>query len=213
MGRQLRPLYLRYVELKNKQARLNGFEDYGDQWRQKYETTQLESIVKNLYQQVEPLYKQLHAYIRRQLYRTYGAQHINLTGPLPAHLLGDMWGRFWVNLNGIGQPYPEKPSSDPTDEMCRQNYTVERMFRMANDFYRSMGLKGVPHSFWNLSMLQKPTDRDVVCHATAWDFNDARDFRIRMCTRITFEDFQTAHHELGHIQYYMQYASQPIAFR
>ena len=90
VGRQLRPLYLRYVDLTNKQARLNGFEDYGDQWRHNYDTTELEVIVKNLYQQVEPLYKQLHAYIRRQLYRTYGAENISLTGTLPAHLLGDM---------------------------------------------------------------------------------------------------------------------------
>lgn len=213
VGRQLRPLYLRYVTLKNKQARLNGFKDYGDQWRQKYETTELESIVKNLYLQVEPLYKQLHAYVRRQLYQTYGAEHINLTGALPAHLLGDMWGRFWVNLNGIAQPYPDKPSSDPSDEMRRQNYTVERMFRMGDEFYRSMGLKGVPPTFWNLSMLERPSDREVVCHATAWDFNDAQDFRIRMCARVNFEDFQTIHHELGHIQYFMQYAFQPLAFR
>lgn len=213
VGRQLRPLYLRYVDLTNKQARLNGFEDYGDQWRHNYDTTELEVIVKNLYQQVEPLYKQLHAYIRRQLYRTYGAENISLTGTLPAHLLGDMWGRFWLNLNGISQPYPDKPSSDPSDEMRRQNYTVDRMFRMGDEFYRSMGLKGVPHTFWNLSMLEKPADRDVMCHATAWDFNDARDFRIRMCSRVVFEDFQTVHHELGHIQYFMQYASQPIAFR
>lgn len=204
VGRQLRPLYLRYVELSNKQAQLNGYADYGDQWRQRYETTELESIVQNLYAQVEPLYKQLHAYVRRQLYNTYGADKINLRGTLPAHLLGDMWGRFWVNLNSAVQPYPNKPSTDPTPEMIRQNYTVERMFRTGNMFYTSMGLLPVPETFWNLSMLEKPTDgREVVCHATAWDFYDAKDFRIRMCARVVFEDFQTVHHELGHIQYFM----------
>ena len=120
VGRQLRPLYLRYIELRNKQARLNGYEDYGDQWRQEYETEQLESLVHDLYQQVEPLYQQLHAYVRRQLYRTYGPQHIDLTGTLPAHLLGDMWGRFWINLNSIAQPYPDKPSTDPSHQMLSQ---------------------------------------------------------------------------------------------
>ena len=94
-----------------------------------------------------------------------------------------------------------------------QNYTVQRMFRMADDFYRSMGLKGVPDTFWNLSMLERPSDREVSCHATAWDFSDGRDYRIRMCARVNFEDFQTAHHELGHVQYYMQYADQPLVFR
>lgn len=204
VGRQLRPLYLRYVELKNQEARLNGFTDYGDQWRQKYETTELETIVKSLYAQVEPLYKQLHAYIRRKLYQTYGPDKVDLRGPLPAHLLSDMWGRFWVNLNEIAIPYPEKPSTDPTPEMIRQNFTAERMFRTGNDFYTSMGLKPVPDTFWTKSMLEKPTDgREVICHATAWDFYDGEDFRIRMCTRVVFEDFQTVHHELGHIQYFM----------
>ena len=126
VGRQMRPLYIRYVELKNKLARLLGYADYGDQWRQKYETKEMESIVRALYAQVEPLYKQLHAYIRRQLYKTYGAQYIDLRGPLPAHLLSDMWGRFWINLNEIAQPYPDKPSVDPSPEMIRQNYTVQR---------------------------------------------------------------------------------------
>ena len=203
VGRQLRPLYLRYVALKNKQARLNNYADYGDQWRQKYETTEMEKIVQDLYDQVEPLYKQLHAYIRRKLYNAY-PNKIDLRGPLPAHLLGDMWGRFWVNMNEIAMPYPEKPSTDPTPEMTRQNYTSEMMFRKGNEFYTSMGLKAVPDTFWNLSMLEKPTDgREVVCHATAWDFYDAKDFRIRMCARPVFEDFQTVHHELGHIQYFM----------
>ena len=203
VGRQLRPLYLRYVELKNKQARLNGYADYGDQWRQKYETTEMETIVADLYAQVEPLYKQLHAYIRKKLYDVYGPSRIDRRGPLPGHLLSDMWGRFWVNLNEIAQPYPEKPSSDPSPEMIRQNYTAERMFRTGNQFYTSMGLKPVPETFWNLSMLEKPSDREVICHATSWDFYDSEDFRIRMCTRVVFEDFQTVHHELGHIQYFM----------
>jgi hypothetical protein len=115
-----------------------------------------------------------------------------------------MWGRFWVNLNPIAIPYPDKPSTDPSPEMIRQNYTAERMFRTGNDFYTSMGLLPVPDTFWNFSMLEKPNDgREVICHATAWDFYDAKDFRIRMCTRVVFEDFQTVHHELGHIQYCM----------
>ena len=145
--------------------------------------------------------------------QVYGPKHIDLKGPLPVHLLSDMWGRFWVNLNGIAQPYPDKPSTDPSSEMLRQNYTTEHMFRLGDEFYRSMGLIGVPNTFWSKSMLEKPADRDVICHATSWDFNDSKDFRIRMCTRVTFEDFQTVHHELGHIQYFMQYAFQPMFYR
>lgn len=213
VGRAIRPLYIKYAELKNKLARLNDYDDYGDQWRQKYETSHLETQVRDLYRQVEPLYRQLHAYVRRRLYETYGSGVIDLQGPLPAHLLGDMWGRFWSGLNNIVQPYPNKTSIDPTPAMIAQNYTVRQMFELGNDFFVSMGLKPVPDTFFNLSMLEKPSDRDVVCHATAWDFYDGKDFRIRMCTTVSFTDFLTIHHELGHTQYQMQYAHLPIEYR
>ena len=98
VGRQIKPLYARYVQLKNKLAVLNGFQDAGDQWRSKYETEDFEGDVLRLYSELEPLYKELHAYIRRKLYDVYGGELINLQGPLPAHLLSDMWGRFWNNL-------------------------------------------------------------------------------------------------------------------
>ncbi|KAI9552326.1 hypothetical protein GHT06_022691 [Daphnia sinensis] len=213
VGRAIRPLFATYVHLQNKQARLNGYEDYGDEWRQKYETKELESIVHDLYKQVEPLYRQLHAYVRRRLYETYGPSVIDLKGPLPAHLVGDMWGRFWSDLGDIVRPYPNKTSVDPTPAMIAQNYTVRRMFEMGNDFFVSMGLKPVPDTFFNLSMLEKPTDREVVCHATAWDFSDGKDFRIRMCASVSFSDFLTIHHELGHTQYQMQYAHLPYGYR
>ncbi|EFX65684.1 hypothetical protein DAPPUDRAFT_65345 [Daphnia pulex] len=214
VGRAIRPLYVKYVDLENRHARLNGYEDYGDQWRQKYETKELESIVQQLYKQVEPLYRQLHAYVRRKLYETYGAGVVDITGPLPAHLVGDMWGRFWSDLGDIVQPFRNNKSSvDPTPAMMAQNCTVRRMFEMGSDFFVSMGLKPVPETFFNLSMLEKPSDREVVCHATAWDFNDGQDFRIRMCAGVSFSDFLTVHHELGHIQYQMQYAHLPYGYR
>lgn len=204
VGREIRPLYLRYVELANKRAQLNGYTDTGDQWRQKYETTQMESIVKDLYNQIEPLYKQLHAYVRRKLYEVYGPDIISLRGPLPGHLLGDMWGRSWINLNPAVQPYPDTMMIDPTEEMINQNYTVDQMFRIGNEFYTSMGMLSVPELFWNKSMLEKPTDgRQVVCQPTAKDFYDGQDFRIRMCAQVNFEDFQTAHYQLSQTQYFM----------
>jgi hypothetical protein len=213
VGRLMYPLYQNYVRWKNEAAVLDGYDDYGDKWRQKYETDELESIVEKLYQEIDPLYRQLHAYIRRRLYNAYGPDVIDLKGPLPAHLLGDMWGRFWSGLNDIAQPYPGKTSVDPTPALQKQNYTVRKMFEMGNDFFVSMGLKPVPETFFNLSLLEKPIDREVICHATAWEFSDGKDFRIRMCSKINFDDFLTVHHELGHIQYFMQYSHQPIGYR
>jgi len=215
VGQQIKPLYARYVELKNKLAVLNGFTDLGDEWRARYETDDFESDVTELYSQLEPLYKELHAYIRRKLYDVYGPEYIDITGPLPAHLLSDMWGRFWNNLYQFAEPFSGKPPIDPSPAMKEQNYTVLKMFHTGDDFYAAMGLYRVPDTFWDLSMLEKPEDgREVICHATAWDFYDAKDYRIRMCTRdFNFEDLNTIHHELGHIQYDQHYKTLPQVYR
>ena len=101
VGGQIKPLHERYVELKNKLASIRGFKDYGDEWRQKYEMDGFQSEVMNIYEELRPLYMELHAYIRRKLYGLYGEDHIDLKGPLPAHLLSDMWGRFWNNLYSV----------------------------------------------------------------------------------------------------------------
>merc|ERR1712018_806614 len=126
-----------------------------------------------------------------------------------------MWGRFWNNLYKHLGPYPDKPNLDPSEAMKEQGYDVLKMFQTGDDFYAAMGLYRVPDTFWDLSMLEKPDDgRDVICHATAWDFYDGKDFRIRMCTRdYNFEDLNTIHQELGHIQYQHQYSHLPIVFR
>jgi len=139
---------------------------------------------------------------------------VDLQGTLPAHLLSDMWGRFWNNLYQFVEPFSGKPAIDPTEEMKKQNYTVRKMFQTGDDFYAAMGLYRVPDSFWKLSMLEKPEDREVICHATAWDFYDGNDFRIRMCTEeFKFQDLNTIHHELGHIQYQQQYKTLPQVYR
>jgi hypothetical protein len=201
--------------MKNKKSVLKNYKDLGDEWRSRYETETFQQDIENLYSELEPLYRELHTYVRRKLYNTYGGDVVDLRGPLPAHLLGDMWGRFWNNLYEMVEPFQGKPAVNPSPAMKTQNYTVLKMFQTGDDFYASMGLKRVPSSFWNLSMLTKPTDgREVLCHATAWDFSDGQDFRIRMCARDgSFEDLNTIHHELGHIQYYQQYKDQPSVYR
>uniref|UniRef100_H2YVV0 Angiotensin-converting enzyme n=1 Tax=Ciona savignyi TaxID=51511 RepID=H2YVV0_CIOSA len=87
------------------------------------------------------------------------------------------------------------------------------MFHVADDFFGDMGLARCPEEFWSGTMFTKPDDRDVVCHASAWDFYNRKDFRIKMCTQINQNDFVTIHHELGHIQYYLQYKHLPVSFR
>ncbi|XP_059943107.1 angiotensin-converting enzyme 2 isoform X2 [Mesoplodon densirostris] len=222
VGKQLRPFYEEYVVLENEMARANNYEDYGDYWRGDYEVTgagdydysrdQLITDVERTFAEIKPLYEQLHAYVRAKLMDAYPSR-INPTGCLPAHLLGDMWGRFWTNLYPLTVPFGEKLSIDVTKEMQNQSWDAKRIFKEAEKFFVSIGLPSMTQEFWENSMLTEPGDgRKVVCHPTAWDLGKG-DFRIKMCTKVTMDDFLTAHHEMGHIQYDMAYATQPYLLR
>ncbi|XP_036127492.1 angiotensin-converting enzyme 2 isoform X1 [Molossus molossus] len=222
VGKQLRPLYEEYVVLKNEMARGNNYEDYGDYWRGDYETegadgynysrNQLIEDVERIFLEIKPLYEHLHAYVRAKLMDTYPS-HISPTGCLPAHLLGDMWGRFWTNLYPLTVPFRKKPNIDVTEAMLNQSWDAEKIFKKAEEFFVSIGLGNMTQGFWDNSMLTEPSDgRKVVCHPTAWDLGN-NDFRIKMCTKVTMEDFLTAHHEMGHIKYDMAYAEQPYLLR
>ncbi|ODM96978.1 Angiotensin-converting enzyme [Orchesella cincta] len=180
----------RYVALKNKLARANGYKDYGDELRQNYETLSFETDIRNLYEEMKPLYMELHAYVRRKLYDVYGPEVVD-----------------------INVPFPDRPNLDITDALIAQNYTVRSLFEKADEFYKSMGLLPLPNSFYNLSMLERPDDRPVICHPISTDLHDGKDFRIRMCASVGYFNFLTIQHELGHIQYFMQFAHQPAVYR
>uniref|UniRef100_A0A8C7HP41 Angiotensin-converting enzyme n=1 Tax=Oncorhynchus kisutch TaxID=8019 RepID=A0A8C7HP41_ONCKI len=215
VGKKMRPLYEDYVDLKNEAAKLNDYEDYGDYWRSNYETIddspynyargQLMTDVRRIYKEILPLYKELHAYVRSKLQAKH-PEHIHPEGGLPAHLLGDMWGRFWTGLYPISTPFPEKIDIDVTNAMIAQKWPKDRLFQEAEKFFMSVGLYKMFDNFWKDSMLEKPTDgRKVVCHPTAWDMGNREDFRIKMCTEVNMDHFLTAHHEMGHNQYQMAY--------
>uniref|UniRef100_A0A672ZKE0 Angiotensin-converting enzyme n=1 Tax=Sphaeramia orbicularis TaxID=375764 RepID=A0A672ZKE0_9TELE len=212
-GVPLKSYYPRFVELSNKGSRADGFADTGAVWRSWYESKNFENDLRELYKTVEPLYLHLHAFVRRQLYNQYGPKYINLKGPIPAHLLGNMWSQTWNNIYSMMIPFPDKPNLDVTDEMDKQGYNATHMFRVAEEFFTSLDLAPMPAEFWSGSMLEKPNDREVVCHASAWDFYNRRDFRIKQCTTVTMEQLSTVHHEMGHVQYYLQYKDQPVGFR
>ncbi|XP_054620316.1 angiotensin-converting enzyme isoform X2 [Dunckerocampus dactyliophorus] len=212
-GVPLKPHYSRFVQLSNKASQADGFKDTGDDWRSWYETDNFQDVIEELYKTIEPLYQNLHAFVRRQLYNQYGPKYINLKGPIPAHLLGNMWAQTWNNIYGLMIPFPDKPNLDVTDEMVKQGYNATHMFRVAEEFFTSLGLAEMPQEFWEESMLEKPDDREVVCHASAWDFYNRKDFRIKQCTTVTMEQLSTVHHEMGHVQYYLQYKDQPVGFR
>jgi peptidyl-dipeptidase A len=215
IGRPLRSGYARLVELTNAGARAIGFDDLGILWRSSYDLppNEFEAELDRLWDEIRPLYQALHAYVRARLSAHYGPEVVPPDGPLPAHLLGNMWAQEWQQVYGIVAPELAAPAFDLTARLQSAGYDAVRMMRTGEAFFSSLGFEPLPETFWQRSMLTRPADRDVVCHASAWSLDGDLDLRIKMCTQITAEDFQTVHHELGHIYYDRAYRRQPYLFR
>lgn len=162
---------------------------------------------------MRPLYEQLHAYVRRKLRDFYGPDKISRQAPLPAHILGNMWAQSWSNILDITIPYPGKNFLDVGPQMAAQGYTPAAMFRLAEEFYTSMNMSAMPAEFWSHSVIEEPPARVVVCQPSAWDFCNRKDYRIKMCTHVNMMDLVTAHHEMAHVQYFMEYKNLPKIYR
>ncbi|WP_447730736.1 M2 family metallopeptidase [Pseudoxanthomonas suwonensis] len=247
----MRQDYIRFVELVNEGARELGYADTGAMWRNGYDMDPdaFAAETDRLWEQVKPLYEQLHCYTRDKLQQTYGVERgVVGEGLLPAHLTGNMWQQDWGNLWDILQPYEGAGSLDITGALekqyqrelnaalhrrgpgagVRERFEAEReaqlatakaMTRRAEEFYVSLGMPRLPETYWANSQFIKPLDRDVVCHASAWDMNmggedgKSPDVRTKMCIKPNEEDFTTIYHELGHIYYDLAYNPQPPLFQ
>ena len=211
----MRPMYERFVELANEGAREVGAKDLGDLWKGGYDmgVAEFEQESERLWSQVEPLYEELHCHVRAQLGAKYGEDLVPSNGPIPAHLLGNMWSQSWGNIYDLLEPYPGVASLDVNKALVDQEYDAVRMTETAEAFFTSLGLPELPDSFWQNSMLTKPADRDVVCHASAWDLDNGNDPRIKQCVEVNEEQLSTLHHELGHIYYYLMYKEQRPLFK
>ncbi|MBI4914568.1 MAG: M2 family metallopeptidase [Acidobacteria bacterium] len=213
-ARPMRPKYARYVELANTGAREIGFQDVGEMWRSGYDMApdEFAADVDRLWAEVRPFYEELHCYVRSRLKKQYG-ELVKDHAPIPAHLLGNMWSQTWNNVYALVEPYKGESPPDVTAILKREKWSEERMVRTAEGFYTSLGLDPLPDDFWTRSLFRQPRDRDVQCHASAWDVTYSDDLRIKMCIKPTEEDLQTIHHELGHNYYFHAYRGLPILFQ
>lgn len=211
----MRPLYQRFVEVANQGARELGFADLGAMWRTGYDMPPEEftAEVERLWEQVKPLYQALHCYVRSRLAETYGKQLVPPGQPIPAHLLGNMWSQSWGNIYELVAPPGKGAGYDLTKLLLARKIEEREMVRYGERFFTSLGFEPLPESFWERSLFTKPADREVVCHASAWDVDLSHDLRIKMCIEVTAEDFQTVHHELGHNFYQRAYNRQPPLYR
>ena len=217
IGKPMKPMYLRMVEIGNKGSEDLGYEGLSDLWFSKYDMPADEflSETDRVWDEVKPLYDALHCHVRAKLNDHYGDDVISKTGPLPVHMLGNMWGQSWSNIYDL--VYAEEANSnsiDVTKIIEEKNLSEIEMVEYAEDFFLSIGFEPLPETFWERSLFVKPSDRSVVCHASAWNLDPLEnDLRIKMCIEKNEEDFITIHHELGHIFYYQAYNHLPTLFQ
>lgn len=214
-GRAVRPLYEKFVPLANEGVGAAGFKDVSELWLSAYDMKpdEVVAMADKLWGQVQPLYKDLHCYARRRLSKFYGDKVVPATGPLPAHVLGNMWAQDWSNVYDLLEPNKGQASPDVSKALVAQKYDAVKMTKLAESFFVSLGLPKLPDTFWERSMLVQPAGKEVQCHASAWDPTYAGDVRIKMCTKVNQEDLITLHHELGHDYYYLHYYKLPMLFQ
>ncbi|MEH6464208.1 MAG: M2 family metallopeptidase [Shewanella psychromarinicola] len=215
IAKPMRPLFEREVELANQGASDLGYTDLSELWRSQYdmEPEAFSAELDRLWAQIKPLYDSLHCYVRGELNQQYGDDVAPKTGPIPAHLLGNMWAQQWGTIYNSVAPKDADPGYNVTELLAQNGYDEIKMVKQAEGFFTSLGFGALPETFWTRSMFVQPQDRDVVCHASAWDLDNLDDIRIKMCIQKNAEDFSVIHHELGHNFYQRAYKNQPFIFK
>ena len=211
----MRQRYARFAELSNQGARGIGFKDTGAMWRAGYDMTpeEFSADLERLWNQVRPLYLSLHAFVRAKLVEKYGPNIVPPEGPIPAHLLGNIWAQEWGNVYPLLGVKEDGGGVDVTDLLKKKNLDAKGMVKYGEGFFTSLGFDPLPKTFWERSLFTKPADREVVCHASAWDIDGKDDLRIKMCIKVQGDDFVVIHHELGHNFYQRAYKNQPFLFQ
>ena len=207
--------YARMVSIVNEGSAELGYADTGVLWKAGYDmpADDFTKEADRMWTQVKPLYDELHCHVRAKLNENYGDAVVPLDQPIRADLLGNMWGQSWGNLYDLVEPVQNVKTIDETALLKDAGYDAIKMVKAGENFFTSLGFDPLPETFWERSLFVKPADREVVCHASAWDLDDKDDIRIKMCIKINGEDFKTVHHELGHNFYQRAYKNQPVYYK
>ncbi len=211
VGAPMREDYQRMIAIAGEGASELGFADLGAMWRSNYDMDpdQFAAETERMWQEVKPLYMALHTYVRSKLNEEYGAEVQPAIGPIRADLLGNMWAQEWGNIYPLVAPEGAGDIGyDLTELIAEKQYDEVGMVRVGEAFFSSLGFDPLPETFWERSQFVKPQDREVVCHASAWDVDNVDDLRIKMCIKRNADDFKVVHHELGHNYYQRAYNQQ-----
>jgi peptidyl-dipeptidase A len=216
VGAPMRADYAQMTALANQGAKELGYVDAGSLWRSGYDMSpeQFAQLTDRIWGELEPLYKALHTYVRWKLNEKYGDAVQAKTGPIRADLLGNMWAQEWGNIYDLVAPKGAGDVGYDTGDLLKaKGYDPIKMVKAGEGFYSSLGFAPLPQTFWQRSQITKPADREVICHASAWDVDNLDDIRIKMCTKVNADDFVTIHHELGHNYYQRAYKDQPFLYK
>lgn len=202
--------YAEMISIANEGAKELGYSDVGAMWRSGYDMDPdaFAAEADRLWGQVKPLYESLHCQVRAELSDYYGDRVVEDKGAIPAHLLGNMWAQQWGNIYPLVKPQSSAESYDLTALLKAKDYDAKGFAAAADNFFQSMGFEAMPQTFWDRSLFVKPADREVACHASAWNLDNKEDIRVKMCTKVNGEDFITMHHEVGHNIYQRAYKDQ-----
>ncbi|XP_044005729.1 angiotensin-converting enzyme-like [Aphidius gifuensis] len=207
----VKKIYLQTINLQNKGSNKNGYKNTGEIWREEMNMINVENLADKLWNDIKNFYQLLHAVVRFKLAKKY-PDFIDPIGPIPAHLLNDLWSQNWIGLIDIIFPN-STDTLDITKKLLDKKYTVIDMAKHAEDFYMSIGFPRMTDEFWNNSIMTRVNETNSNCHGTAVNMFEKNDFRIMGCFNVNEEDFHVIHHEMGHVQYYMAYEEQPPIFR
>ncbi len=216
VGKPMKADYARMVEIANQGARELGYADTGAMWRSGYDMDPdtFAALTDKLWAEVKPLYDALHCYTRAKLNAKYGDAVQRATGPIRADLLGNMWAQEWGDIYDIVAPPGAGDLGYDTGKLLEaKGYDPIKMVKAGEGFYSSLGFEALPKTFWERSQFTKPRDREVICHASAWDIDSKDDIRIKMCTKVNSGDFVTIHHELGHNYYQRAYKANTVLYQ
>lgn len=216
VGKPMRGEYARLVGMGNAGAAELGYADVGALWRSNYDMSPeaFAALTERLWNEVKPLYQDLHCFTRGKLNEKYGDGVQAKTGPIRADLLGNMWAQEWGNIYDVVAPAGAGDLGFDTTELLKaKGYDPLKMVKAGEGFFSSLGFAPMPQTFWERSQFVKPADRQVVCHASAWDVDTVDDLRIKMCIKVNGDDFTTIHHELGHNYYQRAYNKQPFLYQ
>jgi peptidyl-dipeptidase A len=211
----MKDLYARQVELANEGAEQLGFDNLGTMWRSGYDMgpNEFAAELNRSWEQLRTLYEALHCHVRAKLGEFYGTDLVPQAGLIPAHLLGNMWAQNWENIYDLVGPENAGAGYDLSAILQERKYDAVSMVKTGEAFFSSLGFEPMPATFWERSLFVKPADREVVCHASAWNIDEKDDLRIKMCINVNEEDFRTIHHELGHNYYQRAYKQESYLYR